>query len=133
MNSSKKIGTVLIVDDEELDQKIYRRILMRSGLVDDVIGFTYPDRALEFLAASDRPVIDVLFLDINMPIMDGFEFLKSATERFGKDFAKTVVVLLTTSLDAKDQERAKQFEVVKAYINKPLVPEHIEKILNLID
>ena len=132
MTEARMIGTVMIVDDEELDQKLYRRVLERSGRVGRVIGFTYPDQALEYFEQPDHPTIDVLFLDINMPRMSGFEFLEAAIEKYGNDFAKMIVVMLTTSLDPADEERAKKFFVVKDYINKPLLREHVKHVCSLL-
>lgn len=128
MTPPQKVGTIMILDDEEFDQKMYRRLLERSGLVETVLSFTYPQEALDFLAEPGRQNIDILLLDINLPGMNGFEFLDKAIEKFGEDFAQSIVIMLTTSLDPQDEERARKFHVVKDYINKPLMRDHIERI-----
>ena len=84
--------------------------------------------ALDYLARTDRPNIDVLFLDLNMPKMNGFEFLEKAIARFGKEFCSMIVVMLTSSLDPNDIERAKQCCAVNEFVNKPLLQEQIESI-----
>ena len=132
MNAHVKIGTAMLLDDEVFDQKHYHRILERSGMVENIVGFLYPDEALEYLRQKDRPEIDVLFLDINMPRLNGFEFLEAATKEFGNDFARTVVIMLTTSLDPEDEARARHFSVVKEYFNKPLLREHISRVCELL-
>lgn len=126
------IRTAMLVDDEALDQRHYRRVLERSGLVGEVISFIYPDEALDYLRRMDRPEIDLLFLDINMPRLNGFEFLETATQEFGPDFARTVVIMLTTSLDPGDEARAKSFSVVRDFINKPLTADHVQSAAQMV-
>jgi len=122
----------MLIDDELLDQKIYQRVLKRSGIVDEIITFQYADEALEYLKSIEPKSIDVIFLDINMPRMNGFEFLESATDEIGEEFAGAVIVMLTTSLNPADQERAMSFEVVRDFINKPLTEEHVLGVSNML-
>lgn len=122
------IETVLLVDDDTFFHVACRRLMQRSGLVKTLIAFPMAEDALEFLAREDRPRIDVLFLDINMPKMNGFEFLEEATARFGKDFCSMIVVMLTSSLDPRDIERANASCAVDEFVNKPLLQAQIEAI-----
>ena len=127
-----KIKTAMLIDDSEADQLLYSMVMERSGYIDNVITFTYADEALDYIKQPDRDSIDVIFLDINMPRMDGFEFLEAASSELGDKFAKAVIVMLTTSLDPKDHERADHYSVVKDFINKPLTVEHIENVIKLL-
>lgn len=125
---TKQIELALLIDDSVIDQRLYRRVLERSGLIDRVEVFSYADQALEWLAENPDEGIDVIFLDINMPRMSGFEFLAAADEKLGTGFAKVVVAMLTTSLNPADVDRAKAFSVVKDYINKPLTGGDVERV-----
>lgn len=131
MNTAPFIPLVMLIDDESFDQSLYRRLIARTGLVGEVMSFTYADEALAYLSAPDSRRADVIFLDINMPRMNGFEFLEAATEQLGPEFAKIVVVMLTTSLIEKDRERAAAFPVVRCFINKPLTVEHLQEVAQL--
>jgi CheY-like chemotaxis protein len=131
MNIAPSIPLVMLIDDESFDQRLYRRLIARTGLFGEVMSFTYADEALAYLSARDSRRADVIFLDINMPRMNGFEFLEAATERLGPEFAKIVVVMLTTSLIEKDRERAATFPVVRRFINKPLTVEHLQDVAQL--
>lgn len=131
MSEHSKIRTMMTIDDSELDQILYKRVITRSGLVEKVISFQYAEDALSYLKSDDREKIDVILLDINMPRMSGFDFLERALSDLGPEFSTSVVIMLTTSLDPADEKRAKQFEVVKAYLNKPLSPEGLENIVRL--
>ncbi|WP_424978555.1 response regulator [Leisingera sp. S232] len=130
---TKRIKLAIIIDDDEVDQRIYRRVMDRSGLVDNVMCFTYADEALAHLIAHPDLEVDVIFLDINMPRMNGFEFLDAAMQEFGSAFARMVVVMLTTSLHPEDEQRAKGMEVVKEFIRKPLTVEHVAEVAKLLE
>lgn len=129
---AKAIETALLIDDEEVDQKTYGRVLKRSGLVREYRMFTYAEDALDYLKANPGMKIDVIFLDINMPRMNGFEFLDAASEALGADFARMVVVMLTTSIDPMDRRRAKENPLVKAFFDKPLTEQHVERVAGLL-
>lgn len=127
-----RIKKALLIDDTDIDQKLYRRILERSKIVDDVTSFTYAEDALEYLRTNPSEEIDVIFLDINMPKMNGFEFLEASVAELGEKFAHVVIVMLTTSLNPGDRERAEQFSIVRDFINKPLTLDHIKHVAELV-
>jgi CheY-like chemotaxis protein len=122
------IHQLMLIDDNEDDQMFYRRIIDKSGLVETFHPFFMAEDALTFLREENRPPIDAILLDINMPGLNGFQFLDAATEEFGDDFAKIAVIMLTTSILEEDKRRASQYAIVRDYINKPLELEHLEAI-----
>lgn len=122
------IKCALLIDDNRIDQRQYKRVLMRSGLVEEVVAFSFADEALRFLKDNPEKVVDVIFLDINMPRMNGFEFLEAATSEIGADFTKVVVAMLTTSLNPEDRSRAETYDVVKQFISKPLTEQHVHDV-----
>ncbi|MEM7207784.1 MAG: response regulator [Pseudomonadota bacterium] len=126
------IKVAMLIDDESVDQMLYQRVMKHSGVVGDVFTFNYADEALVFLKSEACPAIDVIFLDINMPRMNGFEFLEAAYEALGGNFARAVIIMLTTSLDSQDQDRVSQYSVVKDCIDKPLTAEHINNIAGML-
>ncbi|MEM7506588.1 MAG: response regulator [Pseudomonadota bacterium] len=133
MTETPPITRLLIIDDSKIEQKLYRLIVERTGLVGEVISFYYAEEALDYLSSDPRPEVDCIALDINMPRMTGFEFLDAATERLGADFVKLVVVMLTTSLDPEDRRRASRHAVVREFFNKPLSRGHLERMIELLN
>ncbi|MFK7854919.1 MAG: response regulator [Granulosicoccus sp.] len=132
MSRQYKIKTMMIVDDSAIDQLLYRRIIGRSGIVENIIAFQSAIEALAYLKLLERDEIDVILLDINMPLMNGFEFLEQLSDILGSEFAACVVIMLTTSLDPADEARANEFEAVRAYLNKPLTIEDLENVAGLL-
>lgn len=129
---AKVINRAMLIDDEELDLMQYSRILERSGLVAEVISFPYADEALAHLNANPGLAIDVIFLDIHMPRMDGFEFLTAAQEQLGPGYAKIVVAMLTMQLSPENAARTAQFDALKQLIHKPLATRHIEDVVSML-
>lgn len=127
-----KLGRIMVIDDEEIDQMIYRRMLKRSGFFSDVVNFTSPRRALAYLKSHPNADVDLILLDTHMIGMTGFEFLEKVTAHFGLGFDIPVVVMLTVSLSPDDQECADSFACIKAYVNKPFSPDDIRIALNIL-
>ncbi|SDG81006.1 response regulator [Sulfitobacter delicatus] len=122
----------MTVDDEKVDQMLYRRILERSGLVDKVLAFRRAADALAYLKQPDCEGVDVILLDVNMPQMNGFEFLETAVAELGDNFVNGVVIMLTTSLNPEDKARALRFNVVRDCLDKPLRSENLSAIAEML-
>lgn len=132
MNDIPKINRVMLIDDDEIEQMLYERVINRSGLIENTISFTYAENALEYLKKPDSEQIDVIFLDINMPRMNGFEFLERAVDELKPHFTKLVVIMLTSSLNPQDKIIADSYSIVKDYVIKPLTPEAIMRVAQLV-
>ena len=131
-DAGKAAPHVVLIDDNDVDQMLYKRLIDRSGRFGEVTSFVYADEALDWLSRAERTPVDLVLLDVNMPRMNGFEFLEAACERLGDDFAKAVVIMLTTSLDPRDRRRAGRHATVKGFFVKPLTPALLEEALSIV-
>ncbi|MBT8409093.1 MAG: response regulator [Alphaproteobacteria bacterium] len=121
--------SVVIIDDDTVDQMMYRRVISRSGLFEDVTTFTMAAEALEYFKQHPGAHVDLILLDINMPRMNGFEFLEAARASIDGGIGNPVVVMLTTSLDPRDLKRAEQFTEIQQYVPKPLTQETLSDVV----
>ena len=132
MSEATMITMAMLIDDDQVDHMLFRRVAERSGLIKHQIRFQYADEALEYLKRDDREDVDVIFLDINMPRMSGLEFLQRATDELGEAFADIVVIMVTTSMIPEDREAARGYSVVKDFINKPLSVDDVKEVCRLL-
>ncbi len=128
------IGKVMLVDDNDTDNFISRRIIEITKFAEDVIVKNSGKGALDYLrenenSASELP--DIIFLDINMPIVDGFVFLYEY-EKFGnlvKD--KCRVIILSSSDNKRDIDKIVNNDYVIKFVTKPLTEKTLEEIQHL--
>ncbi len=128
---AKKINLVMLVDDNDTDNFISQKIIELNGFADRVIAKNSGKSALEYLEANENnpsELPDVIFLDINMPIVDGFVFLFEF-ERFNDELKKKCKIAILSSSDNKrDIERIVDNDYVVKYITKPLTQDALIEI-----
>lgn len=118
---------VLLVDDDRVTNMMHTRVLNRSGLVEQIDVVTDGQAAIEYLNAlgADMTPPELILLDINMPRMDGFEFLEQYAKLPEHMRAGQIIIMLTTSLLQSDRERAEANPLVLRFANKPVRAEDV--------
>ncbi|GAB4399616.1 MAG: response regulator [Microscillaceae bacterium] len=127
----------MLIDDNEIDNLINQKIIESSGICNHIFTHTGGRGAIEFLknaekiaeAAGNKEVLpEIIFLDIDMPLMDGFQFLDEFENLSQNIREYCKIVMLTSSINSKDVRRSKRYANVKEYINKPLTKESLKSL-----
>jgi CheY-like chemotaxis protein len=132
----KKLNCVLLVDDDEPTNFLSKMLVEKSGCTDQVHVAQSGQAALNFLLNLEQkedachvPCPDLIFLDINMPAMNGWEFLDKYNELDQKHKGKVVMVMLTTSLNPDDRQKADELPEISGFESKPLTAAKLDLIL----
>ena len=128
----KFVDLVLIIEDNPIDVFINTRVVEQSGLSKEVMAIQSAREALEFLTqrASNSELPNLIFLDIRMPDIDGFEFLQEFSELPQRVLELSKIVMLSSTIDPLELEMARNSPFVLAFIPKPLTRD---KIIELFD
>ena len=132
----KKINCILLIDDNDSDNTYHRIVIKKADVCNQIRVALDGVQALEYIINSakpgqekDYPKADLIFLDINMPRMDGFEFLEKYHLLDLTMKSSIVITMLTTSLNPDDEKRALAVNEVDEFRNKPLSVEMLYEII----
>jgi CheY-like chemotaxis protein len=126
---SSPIERIVLVDDSEPDNVFHEIVLRRAGFSGDLHVFQRAAAALDYLRKlPDGPVCLVL-LDINMPGMDGWQFIEAARPLL-QNKPTVLLVMLTSSPAPEDRDRARGTDAVRGYITKPLAVDSAARMLD---
>ncbi len=123
--------SVMLVDDNEIDNIINEKIIEANSFAESILVFQTGQEALDYLRENQENsegLPEIVFLDINMPIMDGFQFLEDFEKFSQQVLEKCKIIMLSSSISPRDIDRAASSKYVKKYLNKPLNARYLEAI-----
>lgn len=126
----KKIPLTYIIDDDNIFVFILKKSLEKNQSFLEVLNFNDGQSFLERLQEKCFIVPDIILLDINMPVLDGWQVLEQIEKLPNKD--KLNIVVMSSSVDVSDIERAKTFSTVRNFISKPFNKEKLNQLLEMI-
>jgi two-component system, NarL family, nitrate/nitrite response regulator NarL len=127
------VERAVLIDDSDIDLFIQRRFLEVYNFANNLIIYKSAEDALAWLKTiSHESIPDLIFLDLNMPEVDGFSFLKQFKNLPEGVIKGCKVVVLTSSNSAKDREQAFSFPNVIQFITKPLKQSDLEDLKSLV-
>lgn len=128
-----KLSTILLIDDMKSDSFLTSRVVKKAEVANNIVTQVGGQEALDYLKAEKQRTNkfpELIFLDINMPGMDGWEFLRHYELLPGDVRDSTIVCLLTTSDAEEDRGMAKNHPSVRKFCTKPITEESLEEVMN---
>ena len=124
---------VMLIDDNEIDNFINERMIRGCAFSEKIYVNSGTKSAIEFLKnisnteSTNLHYPELIFLDINMPLMDGFMFIEEF-EKIKLKSSRTRIILLTSSLSPEDELKSKKYNVVSNFVRKPLTEETLANL-----
>ncbi len=133
--AAKKYFSVMLIDDNEIDNLINKKMIEAANIAEHIYVHSGAKSAIEFLRnveaiseLSPKILPEIIFLDIDMPLMDGFQFLDLFSKLKEETKKRCSIVMLTSSINPQDMSKSKNYTYVKKYINKPLTQQNIASL-----
>lgn len=124
---------IAVVDDDKIFQLIATRSIKAAQFTGKILQFNNGSEALHYLeehASDEDEIPDVLFLDINMPLVDGWMFMEDFIDLKQRINKPIRIYMVSSSIDPKDIERAKAIHDIKAYVTKPISKEKFAELIS---
>jgi CheY-like chemotaxis protein len=123
------LNKVLIIDDDNIFHLIIEDAFREAGYDCELVFKHLATEAMAYLERPTGDFPDAIFLDVNMPIMDGFEFLTEYQQRWYHKHPDTNLVLVTSSVFSSDYEKSQSYDMPVNFIIKPITMEKISAVL----
>ena len=124
-----KIGLIYIIDDDDIFVFVLRKLLQKSKRFDEVINIGNGLEAIDLLVnefETNKKLPDIIFLDLNMPVLDGWQFLDQVEKLPFKELLR--IYIISSSIDVKEIEKSKTYSTVKSFVSKPLTLEWLNGV-----
>jgi len=133
--NGQSYNAVMLIDDNEIDNWINQKLIEAANIAEHIYTHTGARSAIEFLRNLEKldketknVMPEVIFLDIDMPLMDGFQFLDEFEKLSEETKKKCKVVMLTFSINLQDVYKSQRYSYVKKYMNKPLSQDNLANL-----
>ena len=110
----------ILIDDDPIINLVHKKVIKNADCEAEVTVFGSGKSALNYFKTNTNSQGDIVLLDINMPEMNGFEFLDELIKYKKIDWSLLNIFILTSSLNVKDREQAGKYPMLKGYLEKPL-------------
>lgn len=128
--------TILCVDDDPITLMLYKKVIIKAAFGTTILFAQNGEEALDFFKKINNQetteniiqIPDIIFLDLNMPVMNGWDFLEHFSNEFYPQLKHIKVVILSSTIDPSDYLQAKKFQVVTHFLSKPLTVEMLQDL-----
>jgi len=131
------LDLILCVDDDPITLMLCKMVIAKSSFASEIITAQNGEEALNYfddlklnnLGAEIKKYPSLVFLDLNMPVMDGWEFLDHfSKEEYTSAFKNTKIIVLSSTIDPNDIEKSKTYPMVLDFLSKPITKEIVENL-----
>ncbi len=130
------LKTILCVDDDPITLMLCKKVIKKAEFSEDVIFANNGQEAFELFQSivskkekkEPYQLPQLVFLDLNMPVMNGWEFLDLFKENIANEFLQTKVIILSSTIDPADYNKAKEYDIVSHFLSKPITVEMLENL-----
>ncbi|WP_026708721.1 response regulator [Flavobacterium frigidarium] len=126
------LNTILFVDDDPITLMLCKKVISKAAFSDQIITAQNGEEAINLfhnlLDDSEKTVPELIFLDLNMPIMGGWDFLEEFSKPTFKQFHNIKVIVLSSTIDPEDLEKIKEFPMVMDFLPKPISLSMLNKV-----
>lgn len=121
---------VIIIDDDEIVILIQKKMIMNSSFYDKPLSFKNGKLGLDYILSNKKKdTIYFIFLDINMPVMNGWEFLEAINQSAVAN--QVLIAVVTSSANDADKQKAYQYKQVLRYVEKPINTQKLRELKQL--
>lgn len=125
------INSIMCIDDDPIALLVIGSCIKKAGIANEIIRMESAENALNYFRVlqDDASIPSLIFLDLNMPVMDGWDFLREFTKEFPTYVSQTKVVILSSSVDPEDKFLSEENSLVLKFLPKPI---SVEVLLELV-
>ncbi|MBX2930360.1 MAG: response regulator [Chitinophagaceae bacterium] len=130
------LQSIFIVDDDPITVEICEFVIRKTKFGNKITHFANGQKCIHFFSTyfekknhdENIQIPELIFLDLNMPVMDGWQFLEDYTNKYSNRLPNTKIAILTSSINPQDFMKAQEYNVVIEFIHKPLIAELVEEM-----
>ncbi|MFV8226328.1 response regulator [Christiangramia aquimixticola] len=123
---------IAVIDDDEVYQMIIRKYIDRSQSFEEAEFFLRPLEALEYFRENRDNLPSLILLDINMPLMDGWQFLEALEKEYEDLYEKTKVYVVSSSIAYSDRDKLEEFPGLSGFLSKPIGITQLQELREAI-
>ena len=135
------LDQILCIDDDPITLMLCKKVIIKASFTNEIFTFQNGQEALQYFNTikysndKDKPSLkpELIFLDLNMPVMGGWEFLDHFITQEYSEFHSIKVIILSSTIDPEDMEKSKNYPMVMDFLSKPITVTMLEYLKSKID